>query len=140
MRKKVLVTGFFDMLHSGHVLFLEKAAKLGDLFVCIGNDKNLRYQKEKSPVCDEEERLVMVKALRCVKNAYISKQIGRTDFTEIIEMVKPDIFCINDDGKSTEKKMACEQYGVKYKVLLKRGENKRSTTALRKLLNDVATN
>lgn len=41
MRKKVFVSGCYDMLHSGHVAFFEEAAKLGDLYVGLGSDKTI---------------------------------------------------------------------------------------------------
>jgi cytidyltransferase-like protein len=37
MQKKVLVSGCFDLLHSGHIAFLKSAAAYGDLYVCIGS-------------------------------------------------------------------------------------------------------
>ena len=41
MRKKIFVSGCYDMLHSGHVAFFEEAAKLGDLYVGLGSDKTI---------------------------------------------------------------------------------------------------
>ena len=39
--EKVFVTGCFDLLHSGHIAFLEQAASYGDLYVCIGSDQTV---------------------------------------------------------------------------------------------------
>lgn len=130
-RRVVLVTGFFDMLHSGHVYFLTEAAKLGDLYVCLGNDKNLLLQKNKKPICSENERLFIIKSLRCVKDAMISTKTGCTDFEEAIIKFKPDLFLINDDGNTEEKKKICEKYNIEYRVLLKRGLNPRSSTMMK---------
>ena len=44
--KKVMVSGCFDLLHSGHIKFFETAAKYGQLFVCIGSDKNIYKLKK----------------------------------------------------------------------------------------------
>ena len=42
MRKKVFVSGCFDLLHSGHIAFLKEANNYGDVYVNIGNDKNIK--------------------------------------------------------------------------------------------------
>ncbi len=71
--QKVLVSGFFDLLNSGHVSFLKEASKYGDLYVAIGSDKAFETQKGRKPICSEQERLYMVKALRYVKDAFIGE-------------------------------------------------------------------
>ena len=62
MIKKVLVSGCFDLLHSGHIEFFNQAAQLGDLYVAIGSDKTVFDLKGKKPINDENERLFMVKS------------------------------------------------------------------------------
>ena len=53
LTKKVFVSGCFDLLHSGHIAFLETAASYGDLYVCIGSDKTVYDLKGrfKTPFC-----------------------------------------------------------------------------------------
>jgi L-rhamnose mutarotase len=55
-RKKVFVTGCFDMLHSGHIEFLREASSFGDLYVCIGSDANILKLKGRPTVNTQEER------------------------------------------------------------------------------------
>ena len=43
--KTVLITGFFDLLHSGHVAFIQNAAKYGNIIVSLGSDENYLRQK-----------------------------------------------------------------------------------------------
>ena len=75
--KKVLVAGFFDLLHSGHIRFLEEASQLGDVYVSLGTDDNSVASKSKIPLCSEEERKYMLEALRFVKEVEISwEKIG----------------------------------------------------------------
>ncbi len=50
-RKKVLVSGCFDLLHSGHVQFFREAAEHGDLFVRVGSDDNIRHLKQHATMC-----------------------------------------------------------------------------------------
>ena len=55
-RKKVFVSGCFDMLHSGHVTFLEKANQFGDVYACIGSDNTVKEIKGRYPVITQKER------------------------------------------------------------------------------------
>lgn len=71
--RKVLVSGFFDLLNSGYIAFLKEASKYGDLYIGIGSDKAFEAQKGRKPICSEQERLYMVKALRYVKDAFIGE-------------------------------------------------------------------
>ena len=107
MAKKVFVSGCYDMLHSGHVAFFEEAATYGDLYVGIGSDKTVFELKKRKTVCPEAERLYMVKALRCVKDAWISSGSGVLDFLEEMKALKPDIFFVNSDGASPLKENLC---------------------------------
>ena len=45
---KVLVAGFFDLFHSGHLAFLEESASFGDLYVSVGSDANIEYINPKN--------------------------------------------------------------------------------------------
>ena len=101
--KKVFVSGCFDMLHSGHVAFLEEAARLGDLYVGIGSDRTIMELKNRAPVNPEAERLYMLKALRCVKEAWVSSGSGIMDFQQEVLALKPDYFFVNTDGYSLAK-------------------------------------
>lgn len=134
MAKKVFVSGCYDMLHSGHVAFFEEAASYGDLYVGIGSDKTIYELKERKTVYPEEERLYMIKALRCVKDAWISKGSGMLDFVEEMKTLKPDIFFVNSDGASPLKEELCKELGVQYIVSQRKPHGNlpgRSTTQLR---------
>lgn len=135
MKKKVFVSGCYDMLHSGHVAFFRAASKYGDLYVGIGSDKTILELKHRNPVYAENERLYMVKAIRYVKDAYINPGAGIMDFVETMNVVKPDIFVVNSDGSTDHKRELCRQLGIEYIVLDRipdQGLKPRSTTALRK--------
>lgn len=137
MAKKVFVSGCFDLLHSGHVAFLQEAASHGDLYVAIGSDQTVYELKGRPPVNSQEERLFMVSALGCVKEAFISSGSGVLDFAAEFERIKPDILIVNEDGDTVEKKRLCEANGVEYLVLQrnpKPGLTARSTTALRDVI------
>lgn len=133
-RKKVFVSGCYDMLHSGHVAFFKEASKYGDLYVGIGSDKTIEELKHRKTVYSEKERLYMVKAIRYVTDAYINPGSGMLDFIDILDRVKPDIFVVNSDGGSNAKRELCRKLGIEYVVLERIPEDgleARSTTSLR---------
>ncbi len=134
MPKKVFVSGCFDMLHSGHIAFLQQAAEYGDLHVCIGSDSTLYSLKGRYPIYTQDERKFMIEAMRCVKECRISKGSGIMDFLEEFEDIAPDVFVVNEDGNTPAKGELCKNRGAEY-VVLKRiphvGLPTRSTTSLR---------
>lgn len=134
MNKKVFVSGCYDMLHSGHVAFFKEASRYGDLYVGIGSDKTIEELKHRKTVYSEKERLYMVKAIRYVTDAFINTGSGMLDFVETMDAVHPDVFVVNSDGGSDEKRRLCAQRGIEY-VELNRvpdaGLEARSTTSLR---------
>lgn len=133
--KKVFVSGCYDMLHSGHVAFFREASQYGDLYVGLGSDATIKELKNRQTVYSDRERLYMVKAVRYVKDAYINEGHGMMDFIDTVEKVKPDIFIVNSDGGSEEKRRFCEERGIEYIELQRipeEGLDARSTTSLRK--------
>lgn len=132
--KKVFVTGCFDLLHSGHIAFLEQAASFGDLYVCIGSDKTVHELKGRYPIITQDERRYMIQALRCVKECRINKGSGIIDFEAEIASIQPHIFVVNEDGNTPAKAALCKTNGIEYKVLERipsAGLPVRSTTSLR---------
>jgi cytidyltransferase-like protein len=134
LSKKVMVSGCFDMLHSGHVEFFRQAAEYGDLYVAIGSDKTVYDLKGRETVNSEKERLFMIKAVSWVHDAFISRGSGILDFESEIREINPDYFIVNSDGHLPEKRALCQELGIEY-VILERipfeGLTSRSTTALR---------
>ena len=137
-RKKVFVSGCYDMLHSGHVAFFKEAASYGDLYVGIGSDKTIEDLKSRKTINSDAERLYMVKALKVVKDAWINKGCGLLDFLEELNELKPDIFFVNSDGHTALKETLCKELGIQYIVSqrIPHGDLPvRSTTALRQECN-----
>ena len=133
-KSKVFVSGCYDMLHSGHVRFFEEASRYGDLYVGLGNDANIKALKNRETANKENERLYMVRAVRYVKDAWINSGMGKLDFIKEVEALKPDIFFVNEDGVSEEKRRFCAEHGIELVVAARvpaEGLPPRSTTALR---------
>jgi cytidyltransferase-like protein len=115
--KKVMISGCFDLIHAGHIVFFKSAAKFGKLHVYVGQDKNIKHLKGKAPYFSEEERKYMVGAVRYVEKAHIASGSGMLDFEPDMKILKPDIFIVNTDGFTLEKKKVCEDNGVELVVL-----------------------
>jgi cytidyltransferase-like protein len=116
-KKKVFVSGCFDMLHSGHVAFLKEASLYGDLYIGLGSDKTISALKGRDTINSEDERLYMLSALACVHDVKVNKGNGLLDFLPDMRKLQPDIFIVNEDGHSPEKEQICKEMGVEYKVL-----------------------
>jgi cytidyltransferase-like protein len=142
MKKKVFVSGCYDLLHSGHVEFFRQAAQYGDLYVGIGSDKTIEGYKHHKTIYSEQERLFMVKSIRYVKEAYINQGSGILDFLPTLDIVKPDILVVNRDGGNDDKRRLCEQRGMEYVVLERvpqEGLAARSSTDLKKTASQIPT-
>lgn len=114
--RKVMVAGCFDLLHASHVVFLNKAAALGDVYVSLGSDQSIIRQKNKSPTYTQAEREYLLSNLRGVKWVGVVNDPGPLGFVEHLAEIRPDLFVINDDGDCPEKRAACERFGVEYRV------------------------
>ena len=116
-RKKVMVSGCYDLLHAGHIAFFKTASTYGKLHVFVGQDENIKYLKGKAPYFSQEERKYMVGAVKYVEKAYVASGSGMLDFEPDMKLLKPDIFIVNKDGYTPDKKRICEENGVELVVL-----------------------
>lgn len=134
-RKKVLITGCYDWFHTGHIRFFEECSELGDLYVVVGHDANIRLLKgEGHPMFAQDERRHVVGSIRYVTRALISTGSGWMDAAPQIDQIRPDIYAVNEDGDKPEKRRFCTEHGLEY-VVLKRlpkpGLPRRESTHLR---------
>jgi cytidyltransferase-like protein len=116
-KKKVMVSGCYDLLHGGHVAFFKTASSYGNVYVSIGRDDNLLLLKGKKPVFSEQERLYIVKSIRYVYDAFLSSGTGLLDFEPDMKRIKPEIFIVNQDGHTPDKESLCKKLGIQYIVL-----------------------
>jgi len=90
-RKKIVFTnGCFDLLHYGHIKYLQDAKKKGDVLVVgINSDSSVkRIKEDKRPVVNEKDRLRLVAALESVDYVVLFKEDTPL---EIIKFIKPDV-------------------------------------------------
>jgi len=134
-RPKVLVTGCYDWFHSGHVRFFEEVSRLGELYVVVGHDDNIRLLKgEGHPMFPADQRRYIVGAVKYVYEASVSTGHGWLDAEPEIERIRPDIYAVNEDGDRPEKRQYCQSHGIEYRVLMRQPKNglpRRESTDLR---------
>jgi len=95
---RVMAVGVFDLLHAGHLHYVEQAKALGDeLVVVVAHDETVRKQKHE-PVTNQELRCRMVQGLKPVDTAIIGNPPTMPIY-EILESVKPDIIALGYDQK-----------------------------------------
>lgn len=100
-KRIVFTNGCFDILHSGHVRYLNEAASLGDvLIVGLNSDSSVKRLKgEGRPINSQEDRAEVIKALRCVD--YVVVFDDDTPY-ELISRIKPDVLVKGGDYKPYE--------------------------------------
>ncbi|MDG1532932.1 MAG: FAD synthase [Candidatus Thalassarchaeaceae archaeon] len=95
---RVMAVGVFDLLHAGHLHYVEQAKSLGDeLVVVVAHDDTVRKQKHE-PVTNQELRCRMVQGLKPVDSAIIGNPPTMPIY-DILETVKPDIIALGYDQK-----------------------------------------
>ena len=95
-KKIVLANGCFDILHVGHLRYLEHARALGDvLVVAINSDKSMRTIKDQGrPILPENERVSLVSALRCVDHIVL---FDEPDVSHVLDVLRPGIHAKGTD-------------------------------------------
>ncbi|MFZ0426749.1 MAG: adenylyltransferase/cytidyltransferase family protein [Acidobacteriota bacterium] len=133
--RRVIVTGCFDWLHSGHVRFFEEVARIGLLYVVLGHDDNIRLLKGAGhPHVPAVERRYLVGSIRYVHRALISSGHGWLDAEPEIARIRPHVYAVNEDGDRPEKRRFCSEHGIEYRILKRLprpGLPPRSSTELR---------
>ncbi|MFZ2310516.1 MAG: adenylyltransferase/cytidyltransferase family protein [Patescibacteria group bacterium] len=95
----IVVSGYFNPLHVGHLEMIERAKKLGDkLVVIINNDYQVKL-KGSVPFMKQEDRIKIIKALRDVDEVFLSIDRDKT-VCKSLSKVKPNIFANGGDRKS----------------------------------------
>ncbi|MFH1392447.1 MAG: adenylyltransferase/cytidyltransferase family protein [bacterium] len=121
-KKIVFVTGCFDIMHFGHIIFLNYAKKQGDVLVIgLGSDKTIKKLKGPiRPILNEKLRSRMLAAIEIVDYVIISKEKlinYNIDFSVLIAKIKPDVFVVPiTDKKLDYKKSLVGKYNGKLKT------------------------
>ena len=132
---RVVVTGCYDWLHSGHIRFFMDAAAYGALYAVVGSDRNVEFLKGPGhPLQHEDERRYMVGAARSVHQCLVSSGSGWMDAEPEIAEIGATHYVVNEDGDQPDKREFCRTHGIEYVVLRRvphAGLPARSSTELR---------
>jgi FAD synthetase len=117
--KIVLASGVFDLLHLGHVKFLEEAKKVGgknaQLVVIVARDSTVEYTKDRKPIMPENQRRALVESLKIVDMAFLGSK--NLDLDNVIKAVKPDIIALGYDQAEMESRV--KDYVKNHKLNIK---------------------
>ena len=101
----MLASGVFDLLHLGHVKFLEEAKKAGgenaELVVIVARDSTVQRTKGRKPIMPENQRRALVESLKVVDVAVLG--LEHFDIGDVIERIKPDIIALGYDQIEMER-------------------------------------
>ncbi len=117
---KVLASGVFDLLHYGHIRFLEEAKKLGGkdakLVVIVASDETVTRIKGRPPIIPEDQRRAVIESLKVVDEAHIGYK--EQDLDKVLATIKPDIVAVGHDqtGVEAELKRVIAEKGYKTRV------------------------
>ena len=120
-KKIVFTNGVFDILHIGHVRYLEEAAQLGNILVVgINSDASVKRLNKgpERPIHDEEARAGVIAALRCTDASIIFSEDTPSN---IIEALQPDVLVKGGDYDANETNPDSKRYIVGSKETIQRG-------------------
>lgn len=134
----VVATGVFDLLHIGHLRFLEAARRLGDsLVVGVEGDERVRQWKGPNrPIQSQEDRQALVAALRVVDSTFViaGERVDPHYYVDLLRPLRPRYLAITaDDPFLDVKRAAMREIDVELRVVTPRIENY-STTHLVQVL------
>ena len=137
----VIVSGYFNPLHTGHLDYLEGASRLGDyLIVIVNNDEQVRI-KESTPFLPLEDRLRIVQALSCVGQSVASIDTDGSVVKTIEALYKINlindkiIFANGGDRNSNDipEYSLCEKYGIQMAFNVGGGKTQSSSGLINKV-------
>ena len=128
---RVMASGVFDILHTGHISYLEQAKALGDeLYVVVACDDTVRRTKHE-PVTNQEMRAKVVSSLKPVDKAVIG---NNGDLYSTIDLIRPDIIVLGYDQKfdesELEKELSRRGFNIKVTRANKSAEDLEATRAI----------
>ncbi len=132
---RVMASGVFDILHTGHLHYLSEARKLGDeLVVVVATDATVRKRKHE-PITPEKMRVELVNALKPVDRAVLGKE---GDMLDVVAQLKPDVIALGYDQHFDEKTLEKElrERGMKVRVV-RLGKYEDDLNGTRKIIKKV---
>lgn len=130
---RVMASGVFDIIHTGHLRYLEEAKTYGDeLVVVVACDETVKRNKHE-PIMPAEERRKLVEALKPVDRAVIGYE---GDMFRIVEEIKPDVIALGYDQHVEELERQLRERGIPAKVV-RCGEYNGDLNKTRKIIEKI---
>lgn len=122
--KIVLAGGCFDILHIGHITFLENAKKAGDILILLlESDEAIKLLKgEKRPINNQKNRAKILSSVEFVNLVIVlNKPFETEDYQKLVSEIKPDVIAVTEGDPNLEnKKSQAKEVGAVVKVVLKK--------------------
>jgi len=116
-RPTVAVSGPFDDLRSRHLRFLQEAARLGELTVCLWSDQLIRQREGKPPKFPESERLYLLQAVRYVERVTLVSQLPEQNPLPQLAGPQPEVWAVTEAQNSQAKADFCGPHDMPYRVI-----------------------
>ena len=135
--KTVLVGGCFDLIHFGHIKFLEKAKEKGDfLIVALESDKFIKKNKRKLPVHKQSERAEILSNLNMIDLVILLAFFNtNNDYLNLVKKISPSIIAVTEGDKQLiNKQLQAKEISAEVKVVVTNLKNF-STRNIAKIFN-----
>lgn len=143
--KRVIVSGYFNPLHGGHLDMIEEAAKMGDSLLVIVNNDRQQILKKGKIILDEANRLRLIRALKGVDQVVLSIDEDPT-IIKTLELVAgqhpgDQLIFANGGDRDSEKEIpeaeVCREYGIEMRFDAGEGKPDSSTRINQALGHEV---
>ncbi len=133
---RVMASGVFDLIHPGHISYLEQAKALGDeLIVVVACDMTVRSKKHE-PITPEDMRARIVNSLKPVNKAIIGKE---GDIFETVKEIRPDVIVLGFDQNFDEEKLKkdLKAHGLDHIRVVRANEYADDLNATRRIIDKI---
>ncbi|MFA9288905.1 MAG: adenylyltransferase/cytidyltransferase family protein [Weeksellaceae bacterium] len=119
-KRVVLVGGCFDILHYGHIMFLQEAQARGDiLIVALESDEFIQETKQRTPVHTQAERAIILTSMRWVDGVILLPHFAnKKEYGKLVELVKPQVIAVTEGDPVLEnKQMIAQKVGATVEIV-----------------------
>ncbi len=134
-KRTVMATGVFDIIHPGHIYFLEEAKKLGDELIVVVTRDSVASREKHPPILPEEARVKIISSLKPVDEACLGYE---DDMFRIVEEKRPDVIALGFDQRWDEEHLKEEfkRRGLEVEVV-RLGRDTSDIAGTRKVIEKV---
>ena len=134
---RVMASGVFDIIHTGHISYLQQAKALGDELVVVVACDNTVRKKKHEPITPENMRVKIVENLKPVNRAILGRDGG--NIFDTVKEVKPDIIVLGFDQRFDENdlKAKLKENGMENIRVVRATECAEDLSATRKIVSRI---